>query len=118
MTFSPETLSQLQPITVELMSADEGQKMIDEKGGRMGVGHGYASDFLTVNPHSLETGKMFTIGMKVDSSATSKIQFYRSSDALGLKTWYKVNTADTSDGFATLETNEGKKKFYGWEIPS
>lgn len=105
-TFEPETLEQLQPISVELMSADDGQKMIEEKGGRMGVGHGYASDFLVVNPHSLETKKKFKIGMKVDSSVTSKIQFYHSSDALDLKTWFKVDSS-ISDGFATMETDEG-----------
>ena len=92
------------------MSSDDGQKMIEEKGGRMGVGHGYASDFLVVNPHSLETKKKFKIGMKVDSSVTSKIQFYRSSDALDLKTWFKVDSS-ISDGFATMETDEGNKTF-------
>lgn len=106
-TFSPETLPRLQPITVQLLSADQGDKMIKEKGGRMGVGHGYASDFLTVNPHSLKTEKKFKIGMKVDSSAASKIQFYHSSDAMGLKTWFKVSDVDISDGFAVLETSEG-----------
>lgn len=110
MTFEPETLEQLQPISVELMSADDGQKMIEEKGGRMGVGHGYASDFLVVNPHSLETKKKFKIGMKVDSSVTSKIQFYRSSDALDLKTWFKVDSS-ISDGFAIMESDEGNKTF-------
>ena len=88
------------------MSPSEGQKMIEEKGGRMGVGHGYASDFLTVNPHSLETKKKFTIGMKVDTSVTSKIQFYRSSDAFDLKTWFKVDSS-IKDGFATLKADEG-----------
>lgn len=108
MTFKPETLEQLQSISVELMSPDEGQKMIDEKGGRMGVGHAYASDFLAVNPHSLETKKKFFIGMKVDKSVTSKIQFYRSSDALDLKTWFRVDST-ISNGFATLEADEGNE---------
>lgn len=110
MTFEPETLTQLQPISVELMSPDDGQKMIEEKGGRMGVGNDYASDFLVVSPHALKTKRKFVIGMKVDSSITSKIQFYRSSDALDLKTWYKVDSS-ISDGFATLEADEGSKTF-------
>ena len=111
MTFAPDSLAQLQPISVELMSAEDGQKMIDETGGRMGVGHGYASDFLVVNPHSLETSKTFSIGMKVDSAATSKIQFYRSSDAMDLKTWYKVDSSVTN-GFATLQADKGKNAFF------
>ena len=106
MTFGPETLAQLQTISVELMSADDGQKMIEENGGRMGVGHGYASDFIVVNPHSLATNNKFEIGMKVDSEATSKIQFYRSSHELGLKTWYKVDWS-IANGFATIKTYEG-----------
>lgn len=105
-TFGPETLAQLQTISVELMSADDGQKMIEENGGRMGVGHGYASDFIVVNPHSLATNNKFEIGMKVDSEATSKIQFYRSSHELGLKTWYKVDWS-IANGFATINTYEG-----------
>ena len=109
-TFSPETLPRLQQITVQLMSADQGDKMIKEKGGRMGVGHGYASDFLTVKPHSLRTEKKFKIGMKVDSSAASKIQFYHSSDEMDLKTWFKVSDVDISDGFAVLETSEGNTR--------
>lgn len=88
------------------MSAEDGQKLIDEKGGRMGVGHGYASDFLVVHPQTLETNKKFKIGMKVDSSAASKIQFYRSSEDMDLKTWYKVDFS-VSDDFATLETDKG-----------
>lgn len=72
----------------------------------MGIGHGYASDFLVVNPQTLETGKKFKIGMNVDSSAASKIQFYRSSEDLDLKTWFKVDSS-VSDGFATLETDKG-----------
>ena len=84
--------------------------MIDDKGGRMGVGHGYASDFLVVNPQTLETGKKFQIGMNVDSSAASKIQFYRSSEDMDLKTWFKVDSS-VSDGFATLETDKGNYAF-------
>ena len=110
MTFEPETLPQLQAISVKLMSPDEGQKMIEEQGGRMGVGNDYASDFLEVSPQSLKTKRTFVIGMKVDSSITSKIQFYRSSDALDLKTWYKVDSS-ISNGFATLEADEGKITF-------
>ncbi|XP_058950306.2 protein DD3-3 [Pocillopora verrucosa] len=105
-TFEAEALSQLQPISVELMSADDGDKMIEERGGRMGVGSGYASAFLAVNPHSLETNKKFKIGMKIDSSAASKVQFYRSSDDMDLKTWYKVDST-ISDDFATVETDKG-----------
>lgn len=105
-TFGPEALTQLQTITVELMTADDGQRMIEERGGRMGVGHGYASNFLIVNPHSLKTSNKFVIGMKVDSGVTSKIQFYRSSDALDLKTWFKVDSS-MNDGLATLEVREG-----------
>ena len=107
MTFEAEALSQLQPISVELMSAEDGDKMIEERGGRMGVGSGYASAFLAVNPHSLETHKKFKIGMKIDSSAASKVQFYRSSDDMDLKTWYKVDST-ISDDFATVETDKGK----------
>ena len=106
MKFGSESLPQLQSISVELMSAEDGEKMIDDKGGRMGVGHGYASDFLVVNPQTLETGKKFQIGMNVDSSAASKIQFYRSSEDMDLKTWFKVDSS-VSDGFATLETDKG-----------
>ena len=129
MTFEAEALSQLQPISVELMSAEDGDKMIEERGGRMGVGSGYASAFLAVNPHSLETNKKFKIGMKIDSSAASKVQFYRSSDDMStlyqvlrsisskvqfyrssddmdLKTWYKVDST-ISDDFATVETDKG-----------
>ena len=72
----------------------------------MGVGSGYASAFLAVNPHSLETNKKFKIGMKIDSSAASKVQFYRSSDDMDLKTWYKVDST-ISDDFATVETDKG-----------
>ncbi|XP_078384681.1 protein DD3-3-like [Oculina patagonica] len=104
--FTSDALPQLQSISVELLSAEDGQKMIDDKGGRMGVGHGYASDFLVVNPQTLETDKKFKIGMKVDSSATSKIQFFRSSEDMDLKTWYKVDSS-VSDGFATVETDKG-----------
>ena len=108
MTFEQGSLPQLQAISVELMSAEDGQKMIEEKGGRMGVGQGYASDFLAVNPHSLETDKKFKIGMKVDSSAATEIQFYRSSDDMDLKTWYKVDST-ISEGFATIETDKGNQ---------
>ena len=76
----------------------------------MGVGHGYASDFLVVNPQTLQTGKKFQIGMNVDSSAASKIQFYRSSEDMDLKTWFKVDSS-VSDGFATLETDKGNYAF-------
>jgi len=76
----------------------------------MGVGHGYASDFLVVNPQTLETGKKFKIGMNVDSSAASKIQFYRSSEDMDLKTWFRVDSS-ISDGFATLETDKGNYAF-------
>lgn len=110
MKFESETLPQLQSISLELMSAEDGQKMIDDKGGRMGVGHGYASDFLVVNPQTLETGKKFKIGMNVDSSAASKIQFYRSSEDMDLKTWFRVDSS-ISDGFATLETDKGNYAF-------
>lgn len=106
MTFGPEALTQVQTITVELMTADDGQRMIEERGGRIGVGHGYASNFLIVNPHSLKTSNKFVIGMKVDSGVTSKIQFYRSSDALELKTWFKVDSY-MNDGLATLDVREG-----------
>lgn len=77
----------------------------------MGVGHGYASDFLVLHPQTLETEKKFKIGMKVDSSAASKIQFYRSSEDMDLKTWYKVDSS-ISDGFATLETDKGNFTFF------
>lgn len=110
MKFESESLPQLQSISLELMSAEDGQKMIDDKGGRMGIGHGYASDFLVVNPQTLETGKKFQIGMNVDSSAASKIQFYRSSEDMDLKTWFKVDSS-VSDGFATLDTNKGNYAF-------
>lgn len=110
-TFGPEALTQAQTITVELMTADDGQKMIEQRGGRMSVGHGYASNFIIVNPHSLKTSDKFVIGMKVDSEATSKIQFYRSSDALDLKTWYKVDSS-MDDGLATLEVREGMKRCF------
>lgn len=106
MKFESESLPQLQSISLELMSAEDGQEMIDDKGGRMGIGHGYASDFLVVNPQTLETGKKFKIGMNVDSSAASKIQFYRSSEDLDLKTWFKVDSSVSND-FATLETDKG-----------
>lgn len=110
MKFESESLPQLQSISLELMSAEDGQKMIDDKGGRMGIGHGYASDFLVVNPQTLETGKKFQIGMNVDSSAASRIQFYRSSEDMDLKTWFKVDSS-VSDGFATLDTNKGNYAF-------
>ena len=108
--FESESLPQLQSISLELMSAEDGQKMIDDKGGRMGVGHGYASDFVVVNPQTLETVKKFQIGMNVDSSAASKIQFYRSSEDMDLKTWFKVDSS-VSDGFATLQTDKGNYVF-------
>lgn len=106
MKFESESLPQLQSISLELMSAEDGQKMIDDKGGRMGIGHGYASDFLVVNPQTLETDKKFQIGMNVDSSAASTIQFYRSSEDMDLKTWFKVDSS-VSDGFATVKTDKG-----------
>lgn len=108
--FESESLPQLQSISLELMSAEDGQKMIDDKGGRMGVGHGYASDFVVVNPQTLETVKKFQIGMNVDSSAASKIQFCRSSEDMDLKTWFKVDSS-VSDGFATLQTDKGNYVF-------
>jgi len=108
--FESESLPQLQSISLELMSAEDGHKMIDDKGGRMGIGHGYASDFLVVNPQTLETDKKFQIGMNVDSNAASKIQFYRSSEDMDLKTWFKVDST-VSDGFATVKTDKGNHEF-------
>ena len=109
-TFEVGALSQLQTISVEALSANDGQEMIDEMQGKMGVGSGYASGFLVVNPQSLQTNKHFTLGMKVDSTPASNIQFYRSSDAANLKIWLKVD-ADISDGFAIVKTNQGKYFF-------
>ena len=101
-------LSQLQTISVEVLSSDDGEEVMKNKDGKMGVGSGYASSFMIVNPQSLQTDKTFTIGMNVDSSPTSTIQFFRSSDAANWKTWYKVDS-EIDDGFATVKTDQGKQ---------
>lgn len=104
-----DTLTQLEVLEVEVLSHDDGEKLIESKSGKMGVGNGYASKFVVLRPESLVTrnGKKFKIKMKVDDGATSKTQLFWSSTAENLKTWYKMD-AEISDGYATFETNKGK----------
>ena len=90
--------------------------MLQAKGGKMGVGNEYASDFVVLNPQNLKTedGKKILVKMKVDSSVTSPPQIFRSNEQESFRTWYKVD-AEVSGGVASFQTSQGKS-FYTLKV--
>jgi hypothetical protein len=88
------------------MSSGDGDKMIQSKNGKMGVGNGYASDFLVINPHALKTNDKFTVKMGYESGSTEEVEVYRSDDKEGLRTWYQVDST-ISDGKLRFQSDQG-----------
>ena len=105
----PQALKSLETIHVQRYSPEEGDKMIKDRGGKMGVGSDYASDFVVLNPQNLKTvsGKKISLKVKVDSSLTSPPQMYRANEQENFRTWYKVD-AEISGGVASFQTEQGK----------
>lgn len=104
----PQALKSLETIQIQRYSPDEGEKMIKDRGGKMGVGSDYASDFVVLNPQNLRTvgGKKISVKVKVDSSVTSPPQMFRANEQENFRTWYKVD-AEISDGVASFQTEQG-----------
>ncbi|XP_001628323.2 protein DD3-3 [Nematostella vectensis] len=105
--FEKNTLGQLVNIQLEKMPSDKGDAMVKDKGGKMGVGDEYASEFLLINPQALRTREKFSVKLGIVRGVTDDIEMYRSADSENLRTWYKVPGASVNEGVVSFQTDKG-----------
>lgn len=100
-------LSKREDVSVEEISHQDGERMIQDEGGVLPPGTGYASSYFMLSPQSKLGCDSNPAQCFMRLSRSYGVSVYHSSEALGYKTWHKVD-AKMSIMHAAFNTPHGK----------